>query len=57
MVIDVSEQQEPVITQDSHAAEVQQEPAQQESDPEELDEQDSEIPEDQISRTSQDDNY
>ena len=55
--IDVREQQEPVITQDSQAEEVQQEPVQQESDQEELDDQGSEIPEDQISRTSQDDNY
>ena len=55
--INASEQQEPVITQDSQAEEVQQEPVQQESDQEEQDEQDSEIPEDQISRTSQDDNY
>ena len=55
--IDASEQQEPVITQDSQAEEVQQEPVQQELDQEELDEQDSEIPEDQISKTSQDDNY
>ena len=40
--INASEQQEPVITQDSQAEEVQQEPVQQESDQEELDEQDSE---------------
>ena len=50
--INASEQQEPVITQDSQAEGVQ-----QESDQEELDEQSSEILEDQISRTSQDDNY
>ena len=55
--IDASEQQEPVYTQDSQAEQVQQEPVQQESDQEELDEQNSEILEDQISRTSQDDNY
>ena len=50
--INVSEQQELVITKDSQAEDVQ-----QESDQEELDEQGSEILEDQISRTSQDDNY
>ena len=55
--IDASEQQDPVITQDSQAEDIQQEPVQQESDQEELDQQDSEILEDQISRTSQDDNY
>ena len=55
--IDASEQQEPVITQDSQAEDIQQEPVQQGSDQEELDEKGSEIPEDQISRTSQDDNY
>ena len=55
--INASEQQEPVITQDSQAEDVQQEPVQQELDQEELDEQSSEILEDQISRTSQDNNY
>ena len=44
-------------SKDSQAGEVQQQPVQQELDQEELDKQDSEIPEDQISRTSQDDNY
>ena len=57
MEIDASEQQEPVITQDSQAEEVKQEPVQEELDQEELNEQGSEILEDQISRTSQDDNY
>ena len=45
--IDASEQQVPVITKDTQTEEDQQEP----------DQQDSEILEDQISRTSQDDNY
>ena len=55
--INASEEQESVITQDSQAEEVQQEPVQQELDQEELDQQDSGMLQDQISRTSQDDNY